>query len=228
MDGFDPGGLLLNLAAAAWRYERMSTLLVDADPFARLTRAATDPARALRPRAGDEPTIEQVLDAAASFEAPLDFHPWRLSQRARSLVPSRGDIFGAHARALGAVVRSGGALSLGERLNNVFRPLGHGIQLTLVLAPDPASGAGALLCSLADRVIVLARDFRQMTQKLRGIDDVCRVMAPEGPDEVVPVLVGAGVLNRPLPEGEIERLDPISLAAWAAPEDTLPILRALT
>ena len=223
--GTDPGDLLLRLAAAAWRYERRTTLLVDADPNARITRQAhLHVGKRYLPPTGGEPTLDEHLDAMAELEPPLTFTPWRLSRRARSLIPGGGDALGAHARALGAVVSTGGALDLCDRISELLCPLDQSISLTLVLAPPPGGGLGSLLGSRANQIVLLGDDLEGMIPALGAIDRACRAADPLGPDELVPVVFGPRLARARLKDGLPERHAPVFLND---PEDDASLRRLL-
>jgi hypothetical protein len=223
----DMGTLLLNLAAAAWKYERRTTLLVDADPARRLTRAAKINPRFL-PRTEDVHDLEDYFEAAERLEASPSLAPWRLSDRARRLIPNRGNVLGAHARALATVLSTGGALNLGEHLGDLLYPLEAGVHLSLILAPPPGSGLGAFLGAHANQIVLVGDSFTEMKLVLSDIDRFCLAAYPSGPDTILPVLRG-GVPTRirSFPPGSPERLPPIYVDDFGSPQQALQMLRLL-
>ncbi len=226
----DAGGLLLHLAGAAWRYQRLTTLLVDADPAARLTRAARAFRPAFRPARGSEPTFDDHLLAAAMLEPPPEIDPWRLSRQARSLVPAGVDPLHAHAQALAAVAASGGVLDIGARVARLLRPDELKVHLTLVLAPSPSGGLGQLLGAQADLVVLLGDSLGAMGgAPLSAIGRTCRAAAPLGPTDVLPVLLPTdGNARSPtLPRGEPRRRPTLRLEGVGSPEQLLPLLHEI-
>lgn len=183
---YDMGALLLNLAAAAWRYERRATLLVDADPAYRLTRAASASHQFL-PRTQAVLNLEDYFDAAARFDISPKLSPWQLSRHARQLIPNRGDVLGAHARALGAVLSTGGALDLGQRVDDLLLPMDQGIHRCLVLAPSPGAGLGALLGAHANQIVIVGDTLDDMEPDFNAIQRFCLAVDPMGPDSVLPL-----------------------------------------
>ncbi len=222
----DYGQLLLTLATTAWVFARQKTLLVDADPAGRLTRAA-EGTKGLLPRTSGERTFEEYLDAAERLDPPPEVVPWKLSRHARYLVPSGGDPLGAHMRALGRVVATGGALHLGDRMEELFNPTELDIALTLVAAPSPNSGLGALLGAQADLLVVVGADEARIAAELPGLANIAHAANPLGPDAVLPLLIGGVKRKVRWPTGPLDRLQLVHLPGELTPEELLPLLLAI-
>lgn len=224
----DPGAVILSIADAAWRYDRRKTLVVDADPGGRVTAEAhRRVGRRYLPPTGDELTLDDHLEAAAQLDLPPPLSPWRLSRNARRLVPSGTDVTGAHARALGAVVATGGALNLQDRLADVLYPTDEGVDLTLVLAPPPGGGLGALLGAQADLVVLLCSDLEMLGPARRAVDRICSAATSGGPHEALPLLLGAGRRPARALEADDRMLAPIVLARLDDERQLRQVLRAL-
>jgi len=224
---WDVGLLLLNLAAVAWESDRLSTFLVDADPRGRLTREAEKNLHKFLPRVGEETTLEDLFSAAADLDVSPRCLSRRLTRKARSLVRPGRDVMGAHARALGAVVASGGALDLGGRTSEWLR--GSDAGLVLVSAPLSSTGLGALLGSLADEVVVLCGgDASSATVAFDAVDRLSRAADPRGPSGVIPVFPTSTPFHEREPSiGGVRRASPVCLSGTDTPERVGPLFRSI-